>query len=100
MIYTSGSTEEIVSNPGKRRESRSALSEGATHPAFAKAAATSGTLIEMVIDPRHYKMGSGQSFAHIFRAAPHEKIWVIKRGLSAEHVGALAEVMDMPKETL
>lgn len=51
-------------------------------------------------DPLRYKIDSTARFGHIFRAAPQEKISVIKQGLSAEHVGALAEVMAISKETL
>lgn len=57
-------------------------------------------LTETSTDPRRYKIGSAVRFAHFYQAAPQEKIAVIKQGLSAEHVGALAEVMAISKETL
>lgn len=79
----------------KRTESRDA-------PAWGGGAfAPHQTLFNRLIDPQFFgTMGSGQSFVFIYYAGPKEKISVIKQGLPAEHVGALAEVMDMPKETL
>jgi putative toxin-antitoxin system antitoxin component (TIGR02293 family) len=80
----------------------SKLSVKRTEPGDAPAKGTSRLEQDLanVTDPRAYKTGATQSFANIYRAAPQEKISVIKQGLSAEHIGALAEVMNMPKEAL
>lgn len=63
-------------------------------------AAQQPELTEISAYPGRYKMGSAVRFAHVYHAAPQEKIEIIKQGLSAEHVGALAEVMAISKETL